>query len=56
MSRWSRPPSFADAQEVTPNNPFNPLGTNYFRIYFNGAAASTEMTYGIDAIGFKQTK
>ena len=47
---------FADAQEVTPDNPFNPLGTNYFRIYFNGAAASTEMTYGIDAIGFKQTK
>ena len=47
---------FADAKEVTPDNPFNPLGTNYFRIYFNGAAASTEMTYGIDAIGFKQTK
>ena len=47
---------FADAQEMTPANPFNPKGANYFRIYFNGAAASTENTYGIDAIGFKQKK
>ena len=47
---------FAEAKEVTPDNPFNPEGANYFRIYFNGAAASTEMTYGIDAIGFKQLK
>jgi hypothetical protein len=47
---------FSEAKEVTPDNPFNPKGANYFRIYFNGAAASTEMTYGIDAIGFKQDK
>jgi hypothetical protein len=47
---------FADAKEMTPDDPFNPKGANYFRIYFNGAAASTEMTYGIDAIGFKQRK
>ena len=47
---------FADAKEMTPANPFNPKGANYFRIYFNGAAASTENTYGIDAIGFKQNK
>ena len=47
---------FSEGTEITPDNPFNPAGANYFRIYFDGAAASTEFTYGIDAIGFKQIK
>lgn len=45
---------FAQAKEITPDQPFNSKAANYFRIYFNGAAASTEMVYGIDAIGFLQ--
>ena len=45
---------FAQAKEMTPDQPFNAKAANYFRIYFNGAAASTEMIYGIDAIGFLQ--
>ena len=47
---------FKEATEMTPDNPFNPKGANYFRIYFDGAAASTEFVYGIDAIGFKHLK
>ena len=47
---------FSEGTEITPGNPYNPAGSNYFRIYFDGAAASTEFTYGIDAIGFKQIK
>lgn len=46
---------FSDATEMTPDKPFNPKGANYFRIYFDGPAGSYEYTYGIDAIGFKQT-
>lgn len=46
---------FSDAREMTPEKPFNPKGANYFRIYFDGPAGSYEYTYGIDAIGFKQT-
>lgn len=47
---------FSEGTEITPDNPYNPAGSNYFRIYFDGAAASTEFTYGIDAIGFKHIK
>lgn len=44
--------SFKDAKEINPDNVFNPAGANYFRIYFDGPAASTEFEYGIDCIGF----
>jgi len=44
--------AFKDATEITPDNPFNPAGPKYFRIYFDGPAASTEFEYGIDCIGF----
>ncbi len=47
---------FSDAKEMTPDNKFNPKGANYFRIYFDGPAGSYQYTYGIDAIGFKQTE
>lgn len=46
---------FSDAREMTPDKPFNPKGANYFRIYFDGPAGSYQYTYGLDAVGFKQT-
>lgn len=45
---------FSEGKEITPESRFSPKSANYFRIYFDGPIASTEMTYGIDAIGFKQ--
>lgn len=47
---------FSEGTEITPEKPYNPAISNYFRVYFDGAAASTEFTYGIDAIGFKHLK
>jgi len=44
--------AFKDGKDIDPSNPFNPAGANYFRIYFDGPAASTEFEYGIDCIGF----
>ncbi|MCQ2143418.1 MAG: Ig-like domain-containing protein [Bacteroidales bacterium] len=43
---------FSEGTEITPDNPFNQAGAKYFRIYFNGQAASIEFTYGLDAVGF----
>jgi hypothetical protein len=37
-------------------HPFNHKAANYFRIYFDGTVDLYEMTFGIDAIGFKQDK
>lgn len=43
---------FSKSTEMTPDDPFNPQGPKYFRIYFNGPASSTEFVYGLDAVGF----
>ena len=47
---------FSEGRDLNPSHRLNQHATKYFRIYFNGSVSSVEMTFGIDAIGFKEDK
>jgi hypothetical protein len=47
---------FSEGRNMDEAHPFNHKAANYFRIYFDGTVDLYEMTFGIDAIGFKQDK
>ncbi len=47
---------FSEGRNMDATHPFNHKAANYFRIYFDGSVDLYEMTFGIDAIGFKEDK